>query len=301
MNSRRESLHTTCITLVLALIVFAAGCKTSDPVTAPVVPALTVGPRVHAVTTTIAAGGGVLAITGTAGPLDGLSITVKPGSFPTPRTFDVSYAPVTAHTFGADFNPISPLITIECGGGVAESTMVVRIPGHVPAGHFAMGFYYDSTTGELEGLPVIAYDSTGVTLLARHFSEIVLGSVNRDKLMTLDVKSGYMPGEDDWEFPNYGSAASPAGHCNGQSIAAMWYYVERRVKKHEPPLFNRYTLAQSTWQANPTGYRLCSAMQNATSDYSFNAAIDSYEQWNAPDLLDFLAFAYTIDLTHRPQ
>jgi hypothetical protein len=256
---------------------------------------------VHLATQAVSVSGGNVGVSGSGTTLDGFQITVRPKSFSTPRTFTVATRPVLSHILGPDFNPISPLITIECGGGRADSNMLVRIPAHVPAGEFAMGFYYDSITGELEGLPVVAYDSTGVTLVARHFSDLILTSINRDKLMTLNVSSGFEPGVDDWEFPNFGSSVCPGGQCNGQSIAAMWYYLERKVRRHEAGLFNRYSLSSRLWQANPRGYRLSSAMQKGTSSASFNAAIDSYDQWNAPDLLDFLAFAYAIDLTHRPQ
>jgi len=46
-------------------------------------------------------------------------------------------------------------------------------------------------------------------------------------LLTNDIDTKFQPGEDDWRFTNYGSYIAQAGHCEGQSLTALWYYVTK--------------------------------------------------------------------------
>ncbi len=131
---------------------------------------ITRGVSVSSVTTSINRGGGTIVVTDPASPLAGMKITVPPDSFEDPVRFDVSSAPIDEHSFGEDFNPITPLITIDNGGGYSEELLEVTIPVTVPEGHFAMGFLYDEETGQLEGLPLISQDDSSITVTTRHFS-----------------------------------------------------------------------------------------------------------------------------------
>ena len=54
------------------------------------------------------------------------------------------------------------------------------------------------------------------------------------------VDSGFRPGVDDWQFTNYGSYVAPTGHCEGQSVSAIWYYVNQRLGGGASPLYGLY-------------------------------------------------------------
>lgn len=303
------------------LFVWNSGCKNESP-SSPTPPStqLTLGESVDAASSVIANSGGTVSVSKSGSPVDGMTITVPPGSYVDPRTFSISYASITGHKFGTDFNPISPLITITNGGGYADSPMVVRVPCHVPVGNFAMAFVFDEATGQLEGLPLIACDSNGVTFQTRQFGFNVLSPHVMGKLAgeswakilisTIDAKllaglitSNFTPGVDDWEFTNYGSFASAMGICSGMTFTAMYYYD--MLKPHlAAGLFNRYDSLHgaSMWMDNRSGIRLASMNQ---VDYEMIGGDVQWKKYFIP-FADtwydqYLAFAYSIRLTNKPQ
>ncbi|GAB1371795.1 hypothetical protein MASR1M45_18570 [Candidatus Kapaibacterium sp.] len=104
-------------------------------------------------------------------------------------------------------------------------------------------------------MPLDSYDQTSVTVLTRHFStsKLTAGSIiskdapvlqsdeaytkmlvssMRESLIkqTPVISSGFRLGVDDWEFVNRGSYISPGGHCAGQTMGALWYYYEMKLK-----------------------------------------------------------------------
>lgn len=282
---------------------------------------ISVGPFVASGSASVGPAGGTVDITD--GPISGFQIEVAPDAFSESKTVSISSAPVTEHSLGADFNPISPMIRIDYGGGYAEEPMLVHVPVQVPAGHFAMGFYYDEVTGEVEGIPIAAITDNSIVLVARHFSgrhlgdgrkggtlradtfaDILVASVQADKLYGVQ-DSGFRPGVDDWEFPNMGSYIAPLGHCAGQSLTALWYYSARKLAAEDPPLYNRFSTFSGLWQDNRDGYRFASVVQ---ADY------DNASRWNwahkfdaigmtrfQRDELHYLAFAYAIHISRKPQ
>jgi hypothetical protein len=283
--------------------------------------AISVGPFVSAGSVPVGPAGGTINVT--EGPISGFQIEVAPGAFAESKTVTVSSAPVTEHSLGADFNPISPMIRVDYGGGYAAEPMLVRVPVRVPAGHFGMGFYYDEDTGEVEGIPVAGITDSAVVLLARHFSgaslrdagknglrsadtfaDILVASVAADKLYNAQ-DSGFRPGIDDWEFPNFGSYISPGGHCTGQSLTALWYYSARKLGAAEPPLYNRFSTFSGMWYDNRDGYRFASVVQedfDNTKVRNWAARFDSVGTTRFQhDELHYLAFAYSIHLSRKPQ
>ena len=203
--------------------------------------------------------GGTISIQNPSDPLDGFEITIPADGFSQEQEITVSEAEIISHQRGTDFNPITPLIKISMGSGYSSDLITVKIPIDLPDGHFAMGFFYDETTEKLEPIPVLSLESDFITLMTRHLSpdnaalEKGAAGVNRTAVGTLVISSiqeslldgqpvlssGFVPGEDDWEFPNYGSYVCPGGHCAGQSMAAMWYYYEKKLSG-EPALNARY-------------------------------------------------------------
>lgn len=270
---------------------------------------LTTGAAIDVATRSAAAGGALALDVQTPGhPLDGFRLAVPAGSYRDARTFRVSCAPITGMTF-AEVRPASPLITIDNGGGYSRELMRVRIPVAVAADEFAMGFYYDAGSGQLEGLPLLAADAASVTVATRHFSSIFASAV---KLAVLDhlivtgkIDSGFRPGVDDWQFPNEGSYLEPGGHCAGQSLSALWYYVNRpdgpAVTLHDR--YDRNGLRPGTpdfWLDDNRSYRLASVVQNAIDWGSWQNQLMTAAA-GVSDPLTLRAFAYAMLVTGEPQ
>lgn len=302
-------------TFDLALVADASGLITGDPV--PVA------------TTTVGTGGGLVRVQAPGTAVDGLEIEVPPGALAQSRTFSVAYAPIENHTLGEFFQPLTPLIQIRNGGGYAEAPLTLRIPVEVPPGHFAMAVFFDEQNGTIEGLPLMGLTPTQVTAWTRHFAtpgaagkaagktgatahgdpgsvgNLVIISFDESRLLGRPViDTGFRPGVDDWEFVNRGSYIAPGGHCAGQSMTAMWYYYEHRIKGASG-LYQQFDDVQSSkyvlWQDNPLGYRFASVVQ---ADLQWDA-------WTRQQLiplgepanhaLGWKAFALSMLLTGEPQ
>ncbi len=295
-------------------------------------PKIILGQTVKISSSSIPTSGGFISVDKPGHPLDGLEIDIEAGSYQETRTFIVSSTPITSHSLGPDFNPLTPLIRIENGGGYSEEMMSVFIPVTVPAGQFAAPFLYDRSTGKLEGLAVISYDPDGITIATRHFSnpssvmngllkrgtttpagmmdkfaEIVVSSIDETKLNKNDYNSGFMPGVDDWNFVNFGSHLSSEGHCAGQSLSALWYYGMRK-QTDGIPLWGRFDNDRGDfptpkiWQDDVSAYRFCSVLQEDLSWNSLSSRIAILIQRFTPgDVITMKLLKYAIDLTGEPQ
>ncbi len=262
------------------------------------------GNPVDLMTANLDAGGGTLTVDKPGDPLDGLQLSVPPGSYPDSHPFKISYAPIENHSFGEDFNPITPMISVDNGGTYADEIMEVKIPVKVPADYFAMGFIYDGQTQTLEGLPLIAQDADSITVGTRHFTNFLISMIPKVKLKT-DIDTHFRPGIDDWQFTNRGSYIAPSGHCAGQSISAMWYYDTQPDGK-DLTLYNRYDnngdqpATPDLWQDDSLGYRLASSVQVDIDWDSFAAKFWS-KQRGVNDESAWNLFAYSMQLTEEPQ
>ncbi|MGC8634287.1 MAG: hypothetical protein ACP5VP_06430 [Candidatus Limnocylindrales bacterium] len=239
----------------------------AEPATPAVTGQLTLGSRTSLASQTIGAGGGSIKVARPGDPLDGLVITVPSGTYAADVLFAVSEQSISGSSFGAGIRPISPLISIDNGGVVAGGAPVlVTIPATVPADATAVGLYYDAAGGMLHPLAVSSSDTRSVTLAAAHFSDIFLALIDMGALPAT-VDSGFRPGVDDWEFPNYGSYVAPDGHCEGQVDSEIWYYVNQRRGAGASPLYGLYDnngapdRTPTFWQDDSDGYRLASTVQ----------------------------------------
>ncbi|MBN1934195.1 MAG: zinc ribbon domain-containing protein [Anaerolineae bacterium] len=267
---------------------------------------LSLASRTKLLTQTVAVSGGEIRVSNPNGEIDGLSIDVPPDAYPKETRFTISTRPIKTHRFGDLFDPITPLITIDNGHGLAAEPMRVEIPIRLGPDEFAMAFFWDPRTGKLEGIPLIGLTADKITLVTSHFTELVVSRVKVDKLGKVTVETGFAPGVDDWQFTNYGSIIAPGGHCAGQSISMMWYYYEKRLGAGERPLYGRYDNNNygfgtiDFYEDDSWDYRLASTVQlavdwDAKSRILFNAL-----GW-ASDSLTWHAFAYSMALTGEPQ
>jgi hypothetical protein len=270
---------TLCLLFVLAGI---TGCE-SNP-TEPESGTFTTDASVDLGRQSISPSGGEVTISRPGDALDGLTIDIPKGAYSSARSFHISYAPITSHNFGSDFNLLTPLITISNGGGYADSLMTIKIPVSVPSGHFAMAFLYDRENDRLEGIPLLEAGSDHVTILTANFdhssafsfgkrasvlqshgiSSIVVASIPESSL-TGDAGTGYQPGSDDWQFPDNITYVARQGISPGQAMLSIWYYVVRKKKEGAPALFGRYDndgvlKTPSLWQDDVDGIKICSEL-----------------------------------------
>jgi hypothetical protein len=253
---------------------------------------------------TIGTSGGTIKVNDSQSPLNGLQMDIPGGAYTDSRVFKISCATIVKHTFGSKLNPISPLITIENGGGYADDVMTITIPVTISDGQFAMAFYYDGQKGKLEGVPLISENSTSVTISTMHCSKFVISSI-AESLLLGTIDSGFRPGTDDWQFPNQGSYIEPGGHCAGQSLTAMWYYCERAANG-EARLYGRYdnnggTKTPALWEDDSLGYRFASVVHSDIAWDSLSAKIFRKYLAGYSDNLTWKAFSYAIQLTGEPQ
>ncbi|NQT74231.1 MAG: PKD domain-containing protein [Chloroflexi bacterium] len=303
LNKKLITIIGTVIILIIVVSVAwpSGGGDDAGSETEAVTGSIDLGDEMNLVTETIDPSGGTIIFDQPGDSLDGFQIEVPAGAYANPRQFDVSYSPISDHSFGDDFNPISPLISIENGGGYSDELIHVTIPVEVPEGQFAMAFIYDEVTGTLEGVPTVYLDENSITVATRHFSDFIISMID-DYLLMGDIDSGFKPGVDDWQFTNRGSYISPKGHCWGQSTTAMWYYVEKSAS--EGSLYELYdnngnAKTPNIWQDDSLGYRLASTVQE---DEKTNRIMLDISKYVAPnDKLTYKSFAYAMLLTGEPQ
>jgi hypothetical protein len=293
---------TICLIIVIAIVGSLVTTPPTNTTPSVITGKIVVGTKVEVAQSTIGTAGGTITVNKPGDVLDGYQLQVPANSYDSSRTFQVSYAPIKSHSFGGDFHPISPLIDVENGGGYSNEIMTVKIPVQIPDGDFAMAFFYDSATGELEGMPLVTEDQNSVTVATRHFTNYLVAAIEKYKLEGV-VKSGFLPGFDDWQFPNMGSYLEPEGHCAGQSITAMWYYYEKFLKgSHQ--LYGLYNYSTpEVWEDDIYAYRLASVIQH---DYDINLDTLVYQfmlnySRNMTAQQQVNAFAYAILATGQPQ
>ena len=336
MKARNIKNWSIFILVILIVTLFLPGCSTtknktiagqpSTGLSSPSLPIrmgdINIGPKVAETTQPIDSNGGTIAVSKPGDPLNGFVMDVPPSSYSGNLSFKVSSAPITNQTFGSDITPVSPMIYVDNGGADSNDLMYIRVPVNVPAGYFAMGFIYDAATKQLEGMPLIATDAESVTVGTRHFSDFFISMIS-DTLLSGDIDSGFRPGVDDWQFTNHGSYIAPLGHCEGQSITALWYYCTKPDGTNAR-LYGRYDnngnqpATPTFWQDDSLGYRFASVAQEDIDNESFantmwlNLAGKDFKQDNNGDwqLVDVPGisdettwdlFAYSIKATHEPQ
>ena len=272
---------------------------------------LDLGKTTAEVTEEISTEGGYIAIIDEDSAINGFRIRLKKDTYDKATTFEIKTTEIKGHKLGEEFSPVTPLITIDNGHEFADRPMEVMIPIEISKNEFAMGFYYDRKTGELEALPMVSYDETQITLLVNHFSEVVVSKISIADLEKISIGSdvsidtGFEPGKDDWQFVNYGSALAPGGHCAGQSLTMAWYYFEKFQGDSEPRLSGRFDnngqeKTEGFWEDDSDSYRFASVIQDSIdwNSQEFNDYLDFCRQ-NQRRV--FYAFAYAMKVTGQPQ
>ena len=181
----------------------------------------------------------------------------------------------------------------------------------MPDDHFAMAFFYDETRGELQGIPMVKQEEDMLTVVTKHFSEIVVTSIAKSRLEG-KIESEFKQGVDNWQFANNGSYLVPDGHCSGQSLTAMYYFSEKKIEEGRPALYNLYDNYDNPYHATPEipeddvlAYRLCSMAQNISGEVKLGNPdeediIELISEEVSPEST-FNSFAYSMLVTGMPQ
>lgn len=225
----KTNLHGFDTFLFLFILACIPGCK-PKPVTKNII----IGKSIEVASKTISSTGGDIVINKPGSLVDGLIISVPPGSYIQDQQFNISYAPIEGGS-----NLLTPLIIIDNKEVFSKSIIKVTVPVKVSPGKFAMPFIYHEETGYFEGLPLLSVGKDKITFATRHFSKIVVAETDKT-IVNNNYETEFKPGIDDWQMGNPpGISPNSGGQCSGESIAMIWYYNEKR-KKGEAPLYGRY-------------------------------------------------------------
>jgi len=237
------------------------------------------------------------------GPVPGLEVRIPAEAYAAPVEFTVSARPVTVDGYDGKVAALSDLITVENGGAYAASPMTVTIPVTIPDGMFAMGFFRHDD-GSLEAMPLVDETPTSVTVATRHFSSFLVLAI-AEAALPENIGTGFRAGEDDFQAPNYGSYAAPKGACAGQSLSAMWYFLERRAAG-APALWGLTdNLGRGGtvpfWQDDAGEYKLTGSVQRDTDWDALSVRLQIFLRKSNLDRLQWSAFRYAMLVTGQPQ
>ena len=275
---------------------------------------LTVGTAVPIAAATIGATGGSLHDPSDA---NGFRLDLPAGAVGQDAHFAVSAAPISglAAEAASWLTPITPLYAVDDGGATFALPVSVTLPlgtagaKAVPASspdQVAMVFTYDAASGRIAPLSPISADATSLPAAAAHFSDF-FGALVDAAGVPATVDSGFRPGIDDWQFPNYGSYVAPGGHCEGQSVSAIWYYLAQRRAAGAAPLYGLYDnngAAEKTptfWYDDSDGYRLASVVQADPVAVSFTYKFLQSMRDNTDGRLVYAALRAAIYASGEPQ
>jgi hypothetical protein len=215
----------------------AAGTTVTVRVTA------SVNPASQTVTSqTLGPSGGTVAVTAGDSPLNGLRITVPPGTLSGSATFTISSRPAPTPPPWATV--ASPLIEIVGPTALSDSVMLVRIPASAGTGGVLAAFMLGED-GRLIPVTAMEADAGSVTVALRAFTVPALGAAaslradrataELDAISTLVllryliptglIGTGYNPVVDNLVFGNDGSFWEPGGFCAGWSVLAGGWFV----------------------------------------------------------------------------
>ena len=250
--------------------------------------------------------GGVLEVIDTEDDMYGLKLIVPSNAYDTDIEVKITIQDESELNLESIVNPITPLIIIDNGDIRAYDAMVLSIPIDIDiSNEFAMAFFYDEETGNLEAIPSLSLTDDMIVIKTKHFSSIIVSKIELDYLYEQQVGSnsidtGYLPGVNDWQFTNYGSALNPGGHCAGQSLTSAYYYMTR-TKLGEANLWGLFDNdTPDFWFDDRDAYRYVSVVQKAM-DFTSQEYLSYIDYSDDADYKAYNSFLYAMYITGDPQ
>jgi hypothetical protein len=230
---------------------------------------------------------------------------LAPGALTNDTSISVSATPITAADYDGTVTPITPLYSVEPGDVTLHQLATVILAADVPAGAAALMFQYDDTAGKLTPVAPLSADVKGLTFAITHFAPLFGALVDSAQLPAI-ADSGFRPGQDDWQFTNWGSYVY-AGHCQGMSISAIWYYTTQHKGAGAPQLNGLHDnngAAQKTpdFQLDDSdAYRFTGVVQKDPVANPTAYAYAKLALFDADNRLTYASLRAAIALTGEPQ
>lgn len=243
--------------------------------------------------------------------IDGLTLEIEENSYDFDVDVSISTSDISNVEFVEDFNPITPLIIIDNLHEFSSEPMILSIPINIDTEtEFAMAFFYDKETKDLEAVPTVSLSDNEIKVATSHFSNIVISTITLEKLIRigLDVEGAdslFTPGIDDWSFTNRGSYLAPGGHCAGQTVTAAYYYINHKKVRNDPNLWDRFDnngveKTPDFWYDDSDAYQYASVIQ-----YNMNFGTNEFDKYlefgRENDYNVYYSILYSIHITKNPQ
>ncbi len=297
--------------LMFCTLLLAAACS-EDDTTAPGQGdsgMITTGEWTQLTEGTVGSGGGSVVVNQSASVLHGLTLDVPSGASSVGMQVRISAADITAHGYGENFDPVTPLISVDNGEIFADIPMTLHIPLPDLQGRFPVAFYYNRADGTLEALTPVGRGDDYLDVAVRHFSEIV---VSARQIELLRAGGGFHtlfdPQVNGWSFVNYGTWPEYEGICGGMSIGASRFYKDF---KSSPAIRGHYDndaywfRTPKVWQDDGTGLRYCTELQKQFISDSKIWTLDGKSPldpiWNRAEEDHFWSLCYAMLVINQPQ
>ncbi len=263
------------------------------------------GPRIEIFRQIVPAAGAFLQVSTANAQVDSMSLQIRPGTYSEDKEFVISYYEIQSHAFGAQFNPVSPLIEVENGGAFGNKVMYMSFKTAAAVHQKLAPFYYDRASGRLESIPIISSVGGRITIAVRHFSLIVVGAFEKEVVELGGFYETYFDPElNGWSFANEGTWSS-LGNCAGMSMGAAYYYQNRKTSLLLKEHFDNNGYGFKTPQVpvdDADGLRFVSALQdlyNKTWEGGYSDVFAA--NFSSTDEDNFWSMAYSMYLNHDPQ
>ncbi len=253
-------------------------------------------------------------------PLDGFQLGIPNGSYDEEIDVTISYTPIVSHSGNKYFDPVTPLISVKNGAEYSDEIMTMKIPVEMEEGYHYMAFYYDETTGKLEGIPDIERDENSITIATRHFSNgtisradrpssntsnVVVSRAEIDAILAETFESDFEVEKDGWPFENPGTYLSSGGICSGMSRGALYYYTEKKKKRNLPNLFESYDSdTPKIEEDDDQAIKLCSVIQdreNTDDERQWENIQYDFKAYEKKDVNTFFLFTHALMTSKEPQ
>ncbi len=283
-------------------------------------------------TATVPATGGTLSYRLAGDSLSGVSLTVFDSTFQGPSRFRVVADRSTQVPLPPNVRQMGPVFVVGMDSAFAARPIALRLPARGQDSVVA-AFFYDPTSGTLEGIPLVARDDSSIVIISRHFRTdqmmvnagasaaarpswsrlavppfgqvLIVGVTAPRTVITAPVTTGFAVGRDNWEFVNNGTYPESGGICSGISVTSMYYYYQLRAQGR---LYHHFDTFNGLEWDDPVGEAIATQVQHQSNWNTLWSNINTILTfWLPPgtsaqyDQLAYQSLALTMQVTRQPQ